>query len=57
MPATWDGSVELLETCFGNVPPDIREIRVRADAGFSFNPIFDALESRHAHDAVSAKIS
>src|SRR6202171_1335359 len=40
---TWDGSVELLDTCFANVPPDIRELRVRADAGFGFNPVFEGL--------------
>ncbi len=33
---TWDGSIEMLDTCFANVPPDIRELRVRADAGFGF---------------------
>jgi hypothetical protein len=45
---TWDGSVELLDTCFANVPPDIREVRVRADAGFGFHPVFQALEARPA---------
>src|SRR5262252_7560122 len=29
--STWEGSPELLDTCFVNVPPDIREIRLRAD--------------------------
>jgi len=28
-----DGSVELLASCFVNVPSDIRELRVGADAG------------------------
>src|ERR1700693_592094 len=45
---TWDGSVELLETCFANVPSDIRELRVRADAGFGFNPVFEGLEQIRA---------
>jgi len=36
---TWDGSVELMATCFLNVPCDIRELRVRADAGFGFHPV------------------
>ena len=49
---TWDGSLELLETTFANVPPEIREVRVRADAGFGFNPVFVALEARPAHYAV-----
>src|SRR5438309_1306228 len=35
---TWDGSVELMATYFTNVPRDIRELRVRADAGFGFQP-------------------
>jgi hypothetical protein len=54
---TWEGSVELLDTCFANVPPDIREIRVRADAGFGFNPVFEALESRPAQYAVVARLT
>jgi Transposase DDE domain group 1 len=54
---TWDGSVELLDTSFANVPPDIREIRVRADAGFAFNPVLDALESRPAQYAVVARLT
>jgi DDE family transposase len=54
---TWDGSVELLDTSFANVPPDIREIRVRADAGFAFNPVLDALESQPARYAVVARLT
>jgi hypothetical protein len=54
---TWDGSVELLDTCFANVPPDIRELRVRADAGFGFNPVFVALESRPTQYAVVARLT
>jgi hypothetical protein len=36
-----------LDTSFANVPPEIRELRVRADAGFGFNPVFVALGARH----------
>jgi len=54
---TWDGSVEVLDTCFTNVPPDIRELRVRADAGFGFNPVLVALEARHAEYAVVARLT
>jgi hypothetical protein len=54
---TWHGSVELLDTSFANVPPDIRELRVRADAGFGFNPVFEALESRPAQYAVVARLT
>jgi hypothetical protein len=54
---TWDGSVELLASCFVNVPADIRELRVRADAGFGFNPVLEILEARPAQYAVVARLS
>jgi len=54
---TWEGSVELLDTCFANVPPDIREIRTRADAGFAFDPVLEALESQSAQYAVVARLT
>lgn len=54
---TWDGSPELLNTCFVNVPPDIRELRVRADAGFGFNPVMESLEIRPAQYAVVARLT
>src|ERR1700688_3723258 len=54
---TWDGSVELLASCFVNVPPDIRELRVRADAGFGFNPVLEILEARAAQYAVVARLT
>ena len=54
---TWDGSIEVLDTSFANVPPDIRELRVRADAGFGFNPVFVALEARPAQYAVVARLT
>jgi hypothetical protein len=41
---TWDGSVELLASCFVNVPPDIRAMRVRADAGFGLNRSWKSLK-------------
>jgi Transposase DDE domain group 1 len=53
---TWDGSLPL-NTCFANTPPDIREIRVRADAGFGFNPVFETLESRPTQYAVVARLT
>jgi len=40
--------MELLDTSFANVPSEIRELRVRADAGFGFNPVLVALEKRPA---------
>jgi Transposase DDE domain group 1 len=54
---TWDGSVELMATCFGNVPRDIRELRVRADAGFGFNPVLEILEARATQYAVVARLT
>jgi hypothetical protein len=42
---------------YTNTPPDIREIRVRADAGFGFNPIFEALNSQAAQYAVVARLT
>jgi hypothetical protein len=53
---TWDGSREVLDTSFANVPPEIRELRVRADAGFGFNPVFVGLEQRPAQYAVVARL-
>lgn len=55
--STWEGSPELLDTCFVNVPPDIREIRLRADSGFGFNPVLEALEQRSVHYAVVARMT
>ena len=54
---TWGGSPELLDTCFANVPPDIRELRLRADSGFGFNPVLEALEQRSVDYAVVARMT
>ena len=54
---TWDGSVELLASCFGSLPADIRELRVRADAGFAYGPVLDMLEARPAQYAVVARLT
>ena len=54
---TWDGSVELLASCFESLPPDTRELRVRADAGFGYNPVLDMLEARPAQYAVVARLT
>ncbi len=53
----WDGSVELLATCFGNIPRDIRELRVRADAGFGFGPVLEILEANATHYAIVARLT
>jgi len=54
---TWEGSVELMATCFLNVPADIRELRVRADAGFGFNPVLEILEARASQYSVVARLT
>ena len=54
---TWEGSPGLLASCFLNVPADIRELRVRADAGFGFDPVLSMLELRHAQYAVVARMT
>jgi hypothetical protein len=43
---TWTGSEELLACCFLSSPSDIREFRMRADAGFGYGPVLDMLELR-----------
>ena len=47
----------MLDLSFANVPPQIRELRVRADAGFGFNPVFAVLEARPAQYAVTARLT
>lgn len=54
---TWAGSAELLACCFLSIPSDIREVRVRADAGFGFHPVFQMLEARPALYAVVARMT
>jgi hypothetical protein len=36
---TWAGSEGLSASCFFCIPNDIREVRLRADAGFGFHPV------------------
>jgi hypothetical protein len=54
---TWSGSEELLASCFLSVPGDLREVRVRADAGFGFDPVLTLLEQRPAQYAVVARLT
>jgi hypothetical protein len=46
-----------LADCISRLPPDIRELRVRADAGFGYNPVLDILEARPAQYAVVARLT
>jgi hypothetical protein len=55
--SSWGGSVELLDSCFANIPDDIREIRVRADAGFGFQPVLEKLERHRVQYAVVARLT
>jgi len=54
---TWGGSVELLASCFVNIPTEVREVRVRADAGFGFHPVLEMLEHYPAQYAVVARMT
>jgi len=54
---TWAGSTGVLASCFLSIPSDIRELRVRADAGFGYNPVLETLEQGHAQYAVVARMS
>lgn len=54
---TWAGSEELLASCLLSLPADIREVRVRADAGFGFHPVLALLEQRPAQYAVVARLT
>jgi hypothetical protein len=54
---TWEGSPPLLDTSFVNVPPEIRELRFRADAGFGYDPVFEKLEAHRADYAVVARLT
>lgn len=54
---TWSGSTELLASCFLALPDDIRELRVRADAGFGYNPVLERLEEMQAQYAVVARMN
>src|SRR5216117_3059329 len=53
---TWAGSEELLACCFHSTPADIRELRVRADAGFGYGPVLEMLEVRFAQYSVVARM-
>jgi len=53
---TWAGSEELLACCFHSIPSDIRELRVRADAGFGYAPVLELLEAGPTQYAVVARM-
>jgi len=53
----WESSPALLQTCFSILPPEIREIRFRADAGFGYEPVLRELENLGAQYAVVARLT
>ena len=53
----WEGSPDLLDTSFANVPPEIRELRFRADAGFGYDPVLRNLEEHASEYAVVARLT
>jgi hypothetical protein len=53
---TWAGSEQLLACCFLSSPADIREFRVRADAGFGYGPVLDLLEMTAQYTVVARMI-
>ena len=53
----WEGSPDLLDTSFANVPPEIRELRFRADAGFGYDPVLRKLEERPSDYTVVARLT
>ncbi len=50
------GTAELFRDCWSNLPAHIRELRVRADAGFYNDAFLSELEHREARYAVVAKV-
>lgn len=55
--STWEDSPALLETSFATVPPEIRELRFRADAGFGYDPVLQTWETHRADYAVVARLT
>lgn len=55
--ATWEGSAELLYACYAHLPIDIREVRLRADAGFGYDPVLEILDDRPVQYAVVARLT
>jgi len=53
---TWAGSEELLACGFRSTPSDIRELRVRAEAGFGEGPGWAMLDAFPAPYAVVARL-
>ena len=55
--SAWESAPSLLRTSFSTLPPDIREVRFRADAGFGYDPVLKELEDQRAQYAVVARLT
>jgi hypothetical protein len=55
--SSWESSPALLQTCFSIRPPEIRETRFRADAGFGYEPVLRGLEDQRVQYAVVARLT
>lgn len=53
----WESTPDLLNTCFSITPPEIRETRFRADAGFGFEPVLRTLEEQRVQYAVATRLT
>ena len=51
------GTAELLAACFAKIPPGVRQIRVRADAGFFDRKVIAAIEARRGKFVIVTKLT
>lgn len=54
--SSWTGSEQMLAHALTHLPRDIREVRVRADSGFSYDPVLTQLEEHNARFAIVARL-
>ena len=54
---TGHGTVDLLAACFAKIPPRVRQIRVRADAGFFDRKVIAAIEAQRGKFVIVAKLT
>jgi hypothetical protein len=54
---TATGTVELLQACFTKIPETVRQIRVRADAGFYDHQVIEAIEARRGKFVIAARLT
>lgn len=54
---TASGTVWLLRACFAKMPPTVRQIRVRADAGFFDYKVIRAIEARRGKFVIVARLT